>query len=473
MTRPWKKVLLVVPPTGKYIREERCQTPLEDLHTIALRPPMDLLYMGGSLETIGVECRIMDFPAQNLTWDDFEHELRSFKPDALILSITTPTLKDDMVAARKAKEINPEIMTISKGAHYKYLDVPAMQEYPSLDLVMRGEYEETVKELAQGRPLEEIEGITYRNGEEIKQNSDRGFIKDIDTIPFPARHLIDNSPYIRPDIGELQTTIVTSRGCPFPCVYCLAGEVSGKATRNRSPENVIAELKECIEKHGIRDFLFRSDLFTANKRWVISLCKAIQEEGLDIRWSCNSRADTLNAEMAKEMKAAGCWLISFGVESGDPEMLEKMRKQIEFEKIEPCIKLCRQYGIKSSVYFLIGLPWENRESFERTKRFARQLDPDFIEYFYSYPFYGTEFYREAVKEGLLKEGELPHAAYNGPALPTKYLSVEELAPMRKEALRSFYLRPRYILRTLASNPSPKVLKNYLFYGFRQFKDLFV
>ena len=240
--------------------------------------------------------------------------------------------------------------------------------------------------------------------------------------------------------------------------------------RNRSPENVVGELKECVEKYGIRNFLFRSDLFTANRKWVFTLCEKIKEAGLKISWACNSRADTIHEDLLHAMKEAGCWLIAFGVESGDPFMLEKMRKQLQFEKIEPAIRTCRKARIESSVYFLIGLPWENRETFQKSKQFAKKLDPDFVEFFYSYPFYGTDFYREAVKEGLLKEGELPKIAYNHPAIPTKYLSIEELMPMRMEALREFYLRPKYILRTLVRNPSLKVWKNYVIYGFRQLRD---
>ncbi len=467
----WNKAYLIVPPTGKYIREERCQTPIDQLHTVALRPPMDLLYMAASLEQVGVECQIKDYPAQDLSWEDLKNDLLEFQPNALILSITTPSLDEDMKAATLAKEIDAAIITISKGAHFLHLDQTALQQYPQLDLVMRGEYEETIKELAAGTNWSEISGITYRNGAEIIRNTNRGYIQDIDTIPFPARHLIDNALYVRPDTGELQTTIVTSRGCPFPCIFCLAPAVSGAKSRNRSPQNVVVELRDCIDHHGIRNFLFRSDLFTANKKWVLDLCKTIQQEKLGITWSCNSRVDTVNEEMLREMKAAGCWLVSFGVESGDPGMLEKMRKQVKFENIEPAVRLCRRVGIKSSVYFLIGLPWENRETFENTKRFAVRLNPDFIEYFYSYPFYGTEFYAEAVKERLLQDGELPKEAYNLPAIATKYLSKEELMPLRREALRAFYLRPGYILKTLARTRSPKMLKNYIIYGLRQLYDL--
>ncbi len=472
LERAWKKAYLIVPPTGRYIREDRCQTPLEELHTVALRPPMDLLYMAASLEDKGVECRIDDYPAKELTWEDFERTIRDFQPDVLILSITTPTLEEDLQAAKRAKAIDSSIITITKGAHFIHLDRQALEQYPQLDLIMRGEYEETISDLCQGGSWNDINGITYRNGAEIVRNPDRGFIESIDSIPFPARRRIDNSPYYRPDTGQLQTTIVTSRGCPFSCIFCLAPVVSGSKARNRSPQNVLAELRNCVEEHGIRDFLFRSDLFTANKRWVIELCQAIQHEGLDIQWSCNSRVDTLNEDTLRAMKAAGCWLISFGVESGDPGMLEKMRKNVRFEAIEPTVKLCRKVGIKSSVYMLIGLPWEDRRTFEATKKMAVQLNPDFIEYFYAYPFYGSDFYQEAVKEGLLKEGELPKAAYNHPAIPTKYLSIKELEPLRREALRAFYLRPSYIFRTLAKARSPKVFVNYLRYGFRQLFDLF-
>lgn len=467
----WKRAYLAVPPTGKYIREDRCQTPLDELHTVALRPPVDLLYVASALESAGAECRVKDYPGKELTWDHLRKELSEFQPEALVLSITTPTLPDDVKAASLAKELNPDIITICKGAHFRRLDIEAMNQYPQIDVVIRGEYEETAKELASGKPFNEIAGITWRGPEGPVRNPERGYIQNVDDIPFPARHLIDNSLYIRPDTGELQTTIVTSRGCPFPCVYCLAPVVSGNKVRTRSPRNVLAEIKECVEKHGIRNFLFRSDLFTGKKTWVKELCQAIQDEKLDIKWSCNSRIDTLEEDMLIAMRDAGCWLIAFGVEHGDPEMLELMRKQLDYEKIEPAIQLCKKVGIKTSVYFLIGLPWESRNTFEKTKAFARKLDPDFVEFFYTYPFYGTEYYEVAVKEGLLKEGELPHAAYNSPAIPTKYLSVDELLPLRKEALRSFYLRPGYIIRTLASNPSPKVFKNYMVYGFRQLRDL--
>ena len=357
--------------------KERCQTPLEDLHTVALRPPMDLLYIAGSLEQEGVQCKIIDFlPMTRL--GGVRKNCVSFSLMRWCSPLPRPP-RAGHDRRTKAKEWNPDIVTVTKGAHFIHLDRQSLDEFPNLDVIMRGEYEETVQELAQGKKWDEITGITWRRDGIPIRNPERPYIQNIDVIPFPARHLIDHSPYFRPDTGEMQATIVTSRGCPFPCVFCLAQPVAGKAARNRSPENVIAEIRQCVDT-GIKSFLFRSDLFTANKAWVKKLCKAIQDENLDINWSCNSRVDTITEEMLVEMKKAGCWLVSFGVESGDPYMLEKMKKLVKFETIEPAIRLCRKAGVKSSVYFLIGLPWENRETFENTKRFARKLDPDFIEF---------------------------------------------------------------------------------------------
>ena len=174
--KPWKKVYLIVPPTGKYIREERCQTPVKKLHTVALRPPMDLLYMAASLELDGIECLIKDFPAHDYTWDHFRDDLHSFQPDAVVLSITTPTLFDDMKAAKIAKEINPEIVTVTKGAHFIKLDKRSIAEYPHLDVIMRGEYEETIRELSQGKEYHGIAGITFRHNGEPQQNPERGLL---------------------------------------------------------------------------------------------------------------------------------------------------------------------------------------------------------------------------------------------------------------------------------------------------------
>jgi radical SAM superfamily enzyme YgiQ (UPF0313 family) len=181
--------------------------------------------------------------------------------------------------------------------------------------------------------------------------------------------------------------------------------------------------------------------------------------------------DTIDAEMLSVMRRAGCWLIAYGVESADQETLDLMNKQVKKEDAVNALRLTRQAGIKSSIYFLFGLPWDSESVFETNLEFAKKLAPDFIEIFYVYPFPGTPLYEMAVKDGLLKEGEIPTAAYDSPAMPTKYLTRKELALWRRRFLRRFYLRPVYILRTLMQVRSPRILWNYARYGLSQLIDL--
>lgn len=477
-----RRALFLVPPTGRFIREDRCQTPIDKMRTIALRPPIDLMYAAGAYDAVGVECRLRDYPAEDLTWDDLRAELEEFRPDHLILSITTPTLEHDLKAAPLAKELLPGIRVIAKGAHFNVHDRKTLEEHPQLDAVLRGEYEETCRELALGRPWAEIQGMSWRrrpeNGDgpgDVVQNLARPFPPDLDVHAFPARHLTNNGLYRRPDTGEMQTTIITNRGCPFHCIYCLANQVSGTKNRYRSVENVIAELKECVEKYGIRNFLFRSDLFTQNKKWVKELSAAILEAKLDIEWACNSRVDTITLEAAQAMKSAGCWIVAFGVESGDDEALKKMDKggAASREKAFEAVDICRQAGLKSSVYLLMGLPWDTQETIEANIRFGQELNPDFLEVFYPYPFPGTPLYEMAVKNGLIKDGVIPPDAYSEPAMPGVYLTRAELADIRRKALRRIYLRPKFILQTLKRIRSPKEFYNYLRYGTLTLKDLLV
>ncbi len=466
------KVLLIVPPTGLYIREDRCQTPIEDLKTVSLRPPIDLMYAAAEFEHAGCECRIVDYPGERLGWSELEAELKSYAPDFLVLSITTPSLEQDLRAAKVAKQVNANIVTIAKGAHFNALDVSTLDQHPVLDIVLRGEYEETCRELGGGKPREEILGLTYRNSRgEIIRNPLRPFIDDLDTLPFPARHLVRNELYVRPDTGEPQTTIVTNRGCPFDCIFCLATQVAGRKNRVRSVGNIIAEMEECLERYHIRNFLFRSDLFTTDKAWVIELCQEILNRGLDIEWVCNSRVDTIDEEMLAWMNKAHCWLIAYGVETGNREILEKMNKRATLEDAYRAMQLTREAGILSSIYLLFGLPWDTPDTLQEDITFAKQLDPDFLEIFYVYPFPGTELYEMAVKEGLLRSGETPTAAYSQPAMPTFTMSLEELRRWRRIAMRRFYLRPKVIWKTILRARSPRVLYNYLKYGLIQLKDL--
>ena len=462
----------IVPPTGLYVREDRCQTPIGRLKTIALRPPIDLLCAGGAFEAAGATARLADYPAEGRGWQDLERDLADLRPDVLLLSCTTQTLRDDVEAASLAKRVRPETLTVAKGAHFNVLDRESLVSAPHLDVVIRGEIEDTCADLVRGRPLGEIPGITWRGSDgRAMRNPDRPFPTDLDRLPFPARHLIDNTRYVRPDTRAPQTSVITNRGCPFRCTYCLAGQVAGALNRYRSVANVIAELRECVTRHGITSFLFRSDLFTQNRRWVLELCDAIRSSGLDIQWACNSRVDGVDAELLAAMRGAGCWIIAFGVESGDQTVLDRCEKRAQVDDARRAVALCRAAGIRSSVYLLMGFPWETRASVRALSRFARELDPDVLEVFFPYPFPGTALRRQMIDEGLLGESEFPLDSYHSPAVASHSLGIDELRRLRKRLLLDFYARPGKIARTLWSTRSAGELGNWVRVGLQQLREL--
>ena len=462
----FRRALLINPPSGLYIREERCQVPVKGLTATAPRPPIDLAYLGAILEREGVECFIRDYPVEGRGWRELKNDLSSLSPDILLVNVTTPTFELDMKACELAKEINPSIITMAKGGHTTVFDELALRNHPYLDIVLRGECEKTMEELAKDIPLEEIKGITYREDGRIKRNPDREFIEDLDSLPFPARHLLNNSLYRRPDTNELQTTIQTNRGCPGSCVFCLAGRLSGKKLRLRSPKNIVDEIEECINRFNIRNFFFRADTFTWKKEWVIEVCREIIRRDLRIKWVCNSRVDTLDEERLRWMRGAGCWLISLGIESGSQRILDLMKKGITKEEARKAIELCRKFGIKTYAFYLFGLPWENEEDVRETIDFAIELDSDFAEFHLAVPFPGTELYDIVHREGLV-EGDFQGYDHTFPIARTFFLSREELVKWRRKAIYRFYLRPRYIFRTLLHSPSPASLFSYLKFAFER------
>jgi len=466
-----KRAYLVNPPTGLYVREDRCQFPVKGLNATAIRPPMDLAYIASTLHEADVECKINDFPAEGGDFNDFKNNLIKFAPDMLIVSVTSPTITLDMEACKIAKEIDPEIITAAKGAHFSVLDVDSLEKYEELDFVVRKETEFIFKDVAEKGDLSKVSGITYRNNGDIIRGKQRPYFKDLDLLPFPARSLIKNELYIRPDTERMQTTIQTNAGCPSKCVFCLARQVSGAKVRSRSPGNIITEIEECIEKYNIHNFFFRADTFTINKKIAIGLCKEILERGLDIEWVCNGRVDTLDEEILEWMAKAGCWLMSIGVESGSPEILKHMKKGTKPEQAKRAIRFCREAGIKTYMLFVMGLPWETEKTLRETIDFAKDIDGDFLEFSLAVPFPGTEFYEIALEEGLFDIKELENFDNTKPIVNTFELSREQLLKIRDKGMREFYLRPRYIIRTLMDAKDPKVMMNYLRFGAERLKRL--
>jgi anaerobic magnesium-protoporphyrin IX monomethyl ester cyclase len=452
------------------VREDRCQSAVGDFAISVTRPPMDLMMMAASLEAIGIECKIKDYPIEGGDWDTFRKDFLKFTPELLVVSTTTPTLKHDLLSCAIAKEINPKTLTIAKGAHFLIYDYETMEEFNDLDIIIRGENELVIKEIASNGDLTAIKGISYRDNGQIKRNNNRPFLENLDELPVPARHLVKNELYTRPDTSEPMAVIETSRGCPGSCIFCLVGQVAGKKIRNRSAVAIIDEIEECISKHNISNFHFKSDTFTWNKNWVLELCNEILKRKLQIKWICNSRVDTLDRELLPWMKKAGCWAIGLGIESGNQDILDRIKKGIKLEQARQAINICKEFGVKTYAYFIIGFPWDNEKTINDSMQFAIDLNPDFVDFFLPYPFPGTELEGIAKEYGLI-DGPIKGRAYSQSIMATQSLSKDKLLSLRKIALKRFYMRWGFILKTLFTAKSPKVIWNYFCYGIKTVRKL--
>lgn len=451
-----KRILLIYPPSPVMNREDRCQQPTKELLVIPPLPPTDLMYLASIAEESGFEAKIKDYSFGG----DLEKDAAEFKPDYLVANIATPTFKSDMDSLKRVKERFPAIKIIVKGAPFLTYNTNVIYEHPYISYVIMGEPELTLKEILDGVPDSEILGICYQENFQGVKNELRPFNEDLDSLPFPARHLVDNNIYRRPDNGKVQAVIKVSRGCPFHCFFCLASPVSGIKVRKRSAENIISEIKECVDKYNIKNFLFWSDIFNIDREWTLDLCRKIIESGLKITWSANTRADTMDNEMAELMYKSGCRLVSIGVESGSQEVLNNIGKKITLDNIRNTVRVLKKNKIKIYNYFVLGLPWETEKTAEETIKFAIELDSNFVSFYTASPLPGTKFFAYALVNKLAEDGLNFDGAYYIPAVRSHELSKERIFEIHKSAVRRFYLRPKFILKTLFSLQSFAEFKNY-------------
>lgn len=454
-----KKAILINPPSGMYIRDDRCQVPAGNLSS-TLRMPLDLAYMAAILEKADFTCLIKDYPPEGGNWDTLKKDLIGFHPDFLVVNTTTPTIFDDMTACKIAKDIDKNILTIAKGAHFLLEDMSIMQQYEDLDIAIRSGYEITIKELGEGKSHKDMLNITYREDGKPKRNASGPFLDNLDILPLPSRHLLNNSFYRRPDTNEPMTSIETNRGCPANCIFCLVKQTYGKKIVSRSPESIADEMSICCKKYGIYNFYFRADTFTWNKKWVVETCKKIIAKNSKFHWVANSRVDTLDEDRIYWMKKAGCWMIGLGAESGDQGILDKMKKGITLRQTKDAVELCRKFGIKSYLFWVLGMPWEDEKTINNTIMFAKKLKSDFAEFHVAFPFPGTEFYYIALENGLFVKDDLVKGDVKHGIVRTFFLPPEKLRHYQHLAVRKYYLDAGRIFRLLKGISSPKVFVNY-------------
>ncbi|MFC1666356.1 B12-binding domain-containing radical SAM protein [Candidatus Omnitrophota bacterium] len=446
-----KKVLMVNPPTGLFIRDDRCQSDVGNFLISVTRPPHELLTMAAVLEGHGYEVIIRDYPIEKKSVWDYELDLKEILPDILVINGTIPTLKDDIACAQIAKKIKKDLIVILRCGMIENIAGKVMENESSIDAVFYGETDFTLYEFLEYEDKNRVRGVFYRYKGSISKTDKRPFLKDLDAIPIVNRGLIKNELYKRPDNGRPLGLIEVSRGCPYQCIFCLTSFAYGKDHRRRSVEKIIEEIELCNHEHNIFDFHFKSDLFSLDRKWVIDLCRGIIDKNLKIRWFANSRVDTLDDHMLNMMKESGCFALSLGVESSSQYILDKIKKDITVSDIEEAFSLCRKNGIQTYAYFIIGFPWDTEDTIGETISFSRKIAPDYLDFFLPSAFEGTELFQIIKENGLIDNysaSGVSRDSYTGSQCPTLSLTRERLIELRKKALRGFYVRPGYVLERL-------------------------
>lgn len=354
-------------------------------------PPLSLAYLAGVLEAAGVTVRILDlvvFPQNQTTITDV---LEQFQPDVVGVTAVTMTAETAFAIIRDVKRIAPDVLTVMGGPHVTFSAGETLSAVPELDVIVCGEGEQTLLDLLadarQRTHWQTIPGLAFRDNGGVCQTPWREPVSDLHRLPEPARHGL---PLGRYRTLGMPVSVTTSRGCPFQCVFCVGRRMVGARVRYRPPLRVVDEI-EGLAALGFRQVNIADDLFTANASHCLAICDEINRRDLKIRWSSFARVDTVSVPLLTRMREAGCHAVSFGMESGNPAILKRVRKQISLAQAEAAVAMCRHAGMEANASFILGLPGETPETLAQTMAFAKRLGEEGLSYGFHLlaPFPGT------------------------------------------------------------------------------------
>ena len=469
------KALLIYPPGFNMIKTT---VPAFVDQETGIYPPLGLLYIAAyAKKNTNFQIEVLDCRAEGLAYQEIENEIIKRKPDLIGIQIYTFSLIDAINVANIAKKINSNIHICAGGPHPSIYPSETLKN-PSIDSVVIGEGEYAFSDILNAieykKGFADIKGILFKIDDKIVNTGRRDFLsnEELDSLPFPARDITPIRKYYsllakKPTI----TTMITSRGCPFKCVFCDRPQM-GKAFRFRSADNIIEEIRVCIGM-GIEEFFFYDDTFTINKNRVLEFCLKLAESGLNkkIIWDIRSRVDTIDEEMIKLMRLAGCARIHYGVESGTEKILKVLKKEINLDRVRHIFKATSKYGIQTLAYFIFGNPTETEEDIQKTILFSKQINPDYVHYSLMTPYPGTELYRQGLNKGVFNSdywkvfAENPDSAFF-PLVWEESISRERLIDLLHSAYRAFYLRPSYVFKQIFKIRSFGELKRKLSAGLK-------
>ena len=465
-------IMLVNPPApdgGIWIRSQ---------HRVGRRSRENMVWPQVSLAQMAAllhpdySIEVVDAVATRMSWPEFEKLLRAKQPKYYVTQLTAPTLTNDMYGVFLARSLGAK--TIAFGTHVTPMPRETMRSFPALDLAFIGEPELTLRELVDlyegrqpqderilklfrdtdkswepiivdGSPKEhlpQVKGLVWRKGDEIVINPSRPFIPDLDDLPLPLHHLLPLDDYRIPMVKGPYAFVVASRGCTAGCKYCIKHVSYQYSIRLRSPENIMEELRE-LKRLGIHNVHMYTDLFTVSREQVMGLCDLIIQEGLDIKWTCNSRVDYVDEEMLQRMAQAGNWLISWGIESGSKEVLKRARKGYRIEQAPQALRWAKKAGIMNWGYFIIGLPGETEETIRQTIDLSKKLPLDIALFHIAAPYPGTPLFFDVIENGWFRPDTRWEEIDMDESTVLDYpnLSTEQLEYWQRRAFREWAMRP--------------------------------
>lgn len=410
------KVLLVNPPRP---------TPFPSF-------PVGLAYLAALLREHNVLVSCIDAEAERMDFSTLKKEIAKRKPDIVGVTASTPIYHQALKVAEAVKEVNLDIKMVIGGTHVSVMSEETLRESPHIDFVVHGEGEyaflELIRALERNDDLSRVRGITYRIGKKTVGTSAMPFIQNLDELPLPAWDCFRMDLY--PDIK-----VVSGRGCPYDCTFCITSQTFGKTPRMRNPKKIVDELELIVEKYPSKKVTFWEPNFTYDLQRARMICREILKRNIQVRWDCVTRVDLVNKKILETLRKAGCESMFFGVESGEQVLLNKMRKGTTIAQIRRAFKWTKEAGINAIASFILGYPGETRETIKRTANFAKELEPTSVIFSLAVPYPGTDFFLMAKRKKLINTFDWSKYTRMVPLIETESLTSADL----REALVQAYL----------------------------------
>ena len=429
-------------------------------------PPLGLAYIASVLRTARYKVFFLDNRILCLNRSALKDKIKEISPDMVLLSSMTPLWPASIALSRLIKDISPAILVGVGGPHLSVYPEESLS-IRSLDFGVYGEGENTIldvlKTIEDGGTPDNVRGCIFRKNGKVVVNAPREAIDNLDSIPFPAVDLFPYKEYFALSVRQPFFTMITSRGCPYTCNFCYQGYLG--RYRSRSPENVVEEMEILINKYQIKELILFDETFAVIKERALKICGLIRKKNMKFKWDIRTRVDLLDEEVLKSLRSAGCSRIHLGIESGDNETLQRMRKGIDIEGVVRKVNLAKKFGFELRGYFMLAYPGETCGGIHRTIEFAKNLPLDWASFTITIGLPETNIYNEGLDKRYFyidywKEYAKGNILSLKPYFIPDGLDEEELYRLKRRAYLEFYLRPRIVWNILKGLKLVDIARNF-------------